>query len=414
MELLKDFLGSGRDLRLPVQLCGEDSVVTDEARLRDIIQQKYLLFTYRSGFLTPLPRSTLLSDKGWGCLIRTSQMMLARALHIHCKGGVELKWFCDVDKDTAFFSIHNFVRSISIPNVPFEPKFWSPKKGCEAIRKTVTLSGLNLSVLVFEQELNAGELMQSVGEANPTLLLINVRTTGEERINADIFKNIYLLMSSPSCLGIVCGVPKRSFYYIGVDGWPLKPNNAAPTRGPTTPPPSTDAAAPPPAPTFQLPPIDSLSKDELQHLRLVYLDPHISTLPALLQEEQRPSTIPDVKLPTVEWKRTDSCMAIGFYLRSAQEAAALLQFIWDHERRPGWFLHCPGGAQRPVTNRSDTETMAQVTSYAEFSGTMEDKAASGSSSAPSTNSPAPARSVKSPPTASPPAHADDDEWDMVD
>ena len=40
-------------------------------------------FTYRAGIEHPLYRSTKTSDAGWGCMLRTGQMMLCQAIVRH-------------------------------------------------------------------------------------------------------------------------------------------------------------------------------------------------------------------------------------------------------------------------------------------------------------------------------------------
>lgn len=62
----------------------------DDAEVARLLQDWLQLpwFCYRSG-MPPFPGSSITTDAGWGCTLRSGQMMLARALMAHCLGDAE-------------------------------------------------------------------------------------------------------------------------------------------------------------------------------------------------------------------------------------------------------------------------------------------------------------------------------------
>lgn len=60
-------------------------------------------FTYRKGF-EPLKSSSSTSDAGWGCMIRTGQMLLHEAIRRHTGGEKRVDLF--LDRPEAPFGIH--------------------------------------------------------------------------------------------------------------------------------------------------------------------------------------------------------------------------------------------------------------------------------------------------------------------
>lgn len=69
-----------------------------------------LWLTYRCGFAEMVPYGYS-DDAGWGCMLRSCQMLLSNALLRHGSGRDEVvKWFADAPGDDAIFSIHNMVR----------------------------------------------------------------------------------------------------------------------------------------------------------------------------------------------------------------------------------------------------------------------------------------------------------------
>eukprot|EP01116_Phalansterium_solitarium_P015406 TRINITY_DN3400_c0_g1_i1.p1 TRINITY_DN3400_c0_g1~~TRINITY_DN3400_c0_g1_i1.p1 ORF type:complete len:560 (-),score=118.23 TRINITY_DN3400_c0_g1_i1:588-2267(-) len=109
-----------------------DGVLSDREPESDVLREflvdfrSVMFFCYRKDF-APLEPSLLTSDVGWGCMLRTGQMMLAKALVHHMLGrgwrlsdGDRLqpfstyrkimRWFSDVPQRSAYYSIHNMVR----------------------------------------------------------------------------------------------------------------------------------------------------------------------------------------------------------------------------------------------------------------------------------------------------------------
>lgn len=243
---------------------------------------RFMLFTYREGF-EPLPRSSVTSDKGWGCLARTCQMMLAHMLLAHMPNDFDLLHFRDIDSASAPFSLHNMVRGLLNHNHTFESGFWSPSQGCEALRYIIT-SAVNrrvirtpVSVVVaVSGSVSAKDVKFRLEECGAVFLLIPIRTGMKRQINQQAFMAMdHMLQSRLSC-GVVGGVPRRSYYIVGTSGQ-----------------------------------------------RVLYLDPHVETRPAFVNLDtiaagdgfiERSTT-----LPAVSWERIDSSLLFGFFIKSLSE-----------------------------------------------------------------------------------------------
>eukprot|EP00759_Apiculatamorpha_spiralis_P023393 PhF_6_TR27162/c0_g1_i1/m.39726/K08342/ATG4; cysteine protease ATG4 len=65
----------------PVFLCGTMYETRTKESLREFLLalEKFVLFTYRKDFI-PIWRNELTFDTGWGCMLRTGQMMMCQAL----------------------------------------------------------------------------------------------------------------------------------------------------------------------------------------------------------------------------------------------------------------------------------------------------------------------------------------------
>jgi cysteine protease ATG4 len=252
---------------------------------------KWLLLTYRAGF-AQLPRSSVTSDKGWGCLIRTVQMMLARCMRMHCGADVTnvtiQSWFRDIDHGDAPFSIHNLVRAVLTGNTCFEPDFWAPSLGCEAVRGAVALATSkkqfrpSLNVFVAQgASIPNPDILFRLDEMGPMLLLVPVRVGVHECINQLAYQSIQYLLRAPGALGVVGGVPRRSYFIIGTTGQ-----------------------------------------------RLVYLDPHIQTQQAFTADDKAGKcreTADEVQ--TVAWNRIDTSLLFGFYITKQEQWKQLSDYI---------------------------------------------------------------------------------------
>eukprot|EP01113_Clastostelium_recurvatum_P040458 TRINITY_DN6292_c0_g1_i5.p1 TRINITY_DN6292_c0_g1~~TRINITY_DN6292_c0_g1_i5.p1 ORF type:complete len:466 (-),score=83.22 TRINITY_DN6292_c0_g1_i5:112-1509(-) len=234
-----------------------------------------LWFSYRKDF-PPIGSSSITSDIGWGCMLRTGQMMLAQALvrHLLGKGWRPsprdklspfsvyrqiVRWFSDSPLPQHPYSIHNIVRknransrmhgSVSQDRIE---EWYAPTKIAKVLQCLVRRHlGRTLSVYVAEdgmlyldkiiegcdttrskpgnQEANQNELHPDDGEVHPpspspttdpndgwrSLIIVVPVRLGVESLNPVYVETIQEFFRLPQSIGILGGRPKKSFYFVG-------------------------------------------------------------------------------------------------------------------------------------------------------------------------------------------------------
>lgn len=227
-----------------------------------------LWFTYRAGF-EPIPRAedgpaplsfvgsmlahtgnhmlisdffnnkSFCTDVGWGCMIRTSQSLLANALqraalHALKKEATNLEETAlheDIlalfkDNFDAPFSIHNFIRVASELPLAVKPGQWfGPSAASLSIMRLCNNANSNhvsspkLKVLISENsDLRDEDVQEALcDDSAPLLILLPVRL-GIENINALYYPSLLQLLSVRQAMGIAGGKPSSSFYFFGYSG----------------------------------------------------------------------------------------------------------------------------------------------------------------------------------------------------
>lgn len=220
----------------PVNILGT-SYEPDSPEMARAIASR-IWFTYRTGF-TPIHKhetgpapvsflgsmllspTTLMSlnstaftlDVGWGCMIRTSQSLLANAL-LAATGEANVALF--YDNYDSRYSLHNFVRVASELPLEVKPGQWfGPSAASLSIKRLCALSG-DLNVLVSES-CNLVDLEVAALLDKPLLVLLPIRL-GIERVNELYHGSIAQLLTLPQLVGIAGGKPSLSYYFFGVQG----------------------------------------------------------------------------------------------------------------------------------------------------------------------------------------------------
>jgi len=230
-----------------------------------------LWFTYRKDF-PPLDPSQLTTDIGWGCMLRTGQMLVAQGVIRHILGSKWkysaerdtpfsayrqiLRWFADTPAPSSPYSIHKMVQvnhmideqhqkhSLAPVNKPGE--WFSPTRVCkilkllvrehspEALTMYVPKEGViyidRVTLLCTQTELYSkpspkpdkrNPLPQALEELEgetkfwrPLMILIPLRL-GVDRINKLYIPQLKSMLQLPQCLGIIGGRPKQSLYFVG-------------------------------------------------------------------------------------------------------------------------------------------------------------------------------------------------------
>ncbi|TID29970.1 hypothetical protein CANINC_001481 [Pichia inconspicua] len=248
------------------------------------------LSTINKGFTT---------DSGWGCMIRTSQSLVANSLLI-CRLGRSWR-ICDstveelethwniiaqfADTPEAVFSIHNFVAYANKHCGTKVGEWFGPSNAAKSIQKICEDYSEQIGLKVYLSNGSGDIFEQDVlpkhGEPfAPLLILCGVRL-GVKSANEIYWEFLKFLLTLPYFVGIAGGRPSSSHYFLG-----------------------------------------------FQSDHLLYLDPHTAQQAILLDRDQKISdeekrkifsSIHNLKLQKVHLSKIDPSMLIGFLIQTNEQ-----------------------------------------------------------------------------------------------
>ncbi|XP_062872434.1 cysteine protease atg4da-like [Trichomycterus rosablanca] len=250
----------------PVWLLGNKyqlSFADEREHFRRVFYSLFWL-TYRRGFQS-LDGSSLTSDGGWGCTLRSAQMLLAQGLLLHTmppgwtwqgtnhktKDDLEVrtprarsrrrsegailgeceddhrrlvKWF--EDTPCSPFGLHRLVE-LGRTSGKRAGDWYGPSIAAHILRKAVAVSDVRDLAVYVAQDCTVYihdvlRLFEDAHYASPTkhkalIILVPVRLGGDtlNPAYADCVKQLFTLKS---CIGIIGGKPKHSLYFVGFQG----------------------------------------------------------------------------------------------------------------------------------------------------------------------------------------------------
>ncbi|KAE8300055.1 Cysteine protease ATG4D [Larimichthys crocea] len=232
----------------PVTVLGHSYLLNSE----DEVERFRLAFvsriwlTYRKDF-PQLEGSTLTTDCGWGCMLRSGQMLLAQGLLVHLMprdwAWPDAQQLTDVDFEV--FRPRSPARAGGVPI----PSFGSPRgsntpeksphrassapnaarkrdPSLKAVAKTSALHNLAVYVAqdctVYKEDVvRLCDLSLSQNPPDPSsqawksvIILVPVRLGGEA-LNPSYIECVKNILKLDCCTGIIGGKPKHSLYFIG-------------------------------------------------------------------------------------------------------------------------------------------------------------------------------------------------------
>eukprot|EP00668_Euglena_longa_P011489 GGOE01013895.1.p2 GENE.GGOE01013895.1~~GGOE01013895.1.p2 ORF type:complete len:384 (-),score=119.61 GGOE01013895.1:410-1531(-) len=277
-------------------------------------------FTYRRGF-APIPGSTpaITSDAGWGCMLRTGQMMLAQAFRLHyCTGPIEpglpesildetaytiASWFCD--RPGSPYSVHN-IAMFGVRKGKQVGSWFGPTTTALVLQELVGLHSSvlhrdSLRVCVAEHATLYMDQVEGATEEEwrSLILLVPVMLGASTFANPVYLKPLLQCFHLPGFLGVVGGRPQSSLYFVGYVG-------------------------------------------DDHHSRLMYLDPHVAVQPALLQVEMGSvvnglSSLREERIETMDPGLLDPSLLLGFYCRTRRDfemLAAVTKAMFEDTEAP--------------------------------------------------------------------------------
>ncbi|GLT89313.1 hypothetical protein SLE2022_073000 [Rubroshorea leprosula] len=223
-----------------------------------------ILMTYRKGF-DAIGDKKFTSDAGWGCMLRSSQMLAAQALLFHQLGRAWRKplqkpydqQYIEIlhqfgDSEAMAFSIHNLLQAGNAYGLaagswvgPYAMcRSWEALSRCE--RKETDVEQLLLPMAVYVVSGDADgerggapvvciedasrrccEFSRGQADWTPILLLVPL-VLGLDKLNPRYIPSLQATFTFPQSLGILGGKPSASTYIVGVqdeNAFYLDPHN---------------------------------------------------------------------------------------------------------------------------------------------------------------------------------------------
>lgn len=235
-------LDTGSEVSLAMDAISfEDSI---EGFKRDFASRLWL--TYRREFPI-LNGSNFTTDCGWGCMLRSGQMMLAQALVCHFLGRewrwqpdqpleteqqrtdeythrMIIKWFGDQPERISPFSIHTLV-SLGALSGKRAGDWYGPSSVAHLLSQAVERASErhsvfnNLAVYVAQ---DCAVYLQDVetvcqtpdGKWKSLILFVPLRL-GADKLNPVYASCLTHLLTLDTCIGVIGGRPRHSLYFIG-------------------------------------------------------------------------------------------------------------------------------------------------------------------------------------------------------
>jgi len=198
--------------------------------------QSRLWITYRKNFPPIMDftgMSTYTSDSGWGCMIRTTQMLMANALIFHTlsrdwilnkdkRQGINyqkiLRYFIDLPSSRCILSIHNMMKNGVCFRKPAGVWF-TPSEALHMASSCLNSSSLDSIVSLIAREgivyLDEVRKACEAGTRWRSLILLIPLRLGLEKINVNYTSALLNCLELPWSLGFVGGKPNRSLYFVG-------------------------------------------------------------------------------------------------------------------------------------------------------------------------------------------------------
>lgn len=229
----------GQDYRSTARPTGSASsstTTTSSSKDVDLLRRRLsslLWFSYRKGF-PEIASSGFTSDRGWGCMLRCGQMMLAEAL-IRLRLGPKWRWEVD-STDEQYLDILKLFEDV--PSAPYgihkialmgestERKpigtWFGPNTVAQVLKKLATFDQkdhmkfhIAMDNMVVIDEIKASA--RSGSETclwNPLILVIPLRL-GLTEVNPVYFQDLKETFELTQCIGVIGGRPNHALFFIG-------------------------------------------------------------------------------------------------------------------------------------------------------------------------------------------------------